>query len=106
MTPNEAAEKVQSKKAVLVDVRELDEVQDGMAEPAQWFSLYEMEDGNPKFQDFLKKLDPSKEIILYCKSGGRSGKAAELLSEKKFKTTNLGGFDTWADAGLPVRKGP
>ncbi|MCM0604795.1 MAG: rhodanese-like domain-containing protein [Xanthomonadaceae bacterium] len=106
MTHQEAFSLIKDKKALLIDVRELDEVSEGMAEPATWFSLYEMEEGNQKYEDFLKVLDKSKEIILYCRSGRRSGMAAQMLTEKGFKATNLGGFDDWAEAGLPVRKGP
>lgn len=106
MTPAQALQLIKENKAVLVDVRELDEVQEGMAGQAFWFSLYEMEEGNPKYADFLKSLDKSKEIILYCRSGRRSGMAAQMLTEKGFKATNLGGFEDWANAGLPVRRGP
>lgn len=106
MTPSEALAAVKENRAVLIDVRELDEVQEGMAAPASWFSMYEMEEGNPKYADFLKNLDKSKEIILYCRSGRRSGMAAQMLADKGFKTTNLGGFEDWANAGLPTRTGP
>lgn len=106
MTPLEAFQAIKEKRAILVDVRELDEVQEGMAEPAIWFSVYEMDDGSALYTSFLQSLDKSKEIILYCRSGKRSGLATQLLSDKGFKATNLGGFEDWAAAGLPVRKGP
>lgn len=106
MTPQEAAQKIKAGTAVLIDVRELDEVQEGMAEQASWFSMYEMEEGNPTYEKFLSTLDKTKEVILYCRSGRRSGLAAQTLTEKGFKATNLGGFEGWTDAGLPTRTGP
>ena len=44
----------------------------------------------------LKKLDKSKPVYLYCRSGGRSKIAAELLLKKGFQTYNvLGGYNEW-----------
>lgn len=46
----------------------------------------------------LGELDPSREIIVHCKLGGRSAKAAEILLEHGFThVRNLaGGIDSWA----------
>lgn len=49
---------------------------------------------------FIKKiseLDKNKEVIVYCKSGVRSKKAASILSEKGFKKVLnlLGGIKGW-----------
>ncbi len=45
----------------------------------------------------LQELDPKSEIIVYCKSGARSAKAAELLTQQNFPTVkNLqGGILKW-----------
>jgi rhodanese-related sulfurtransferase len=43
-------------------------------------------------------------IILYCRSGVRSGRAASTLAKGGFRTANAGGFGDWKAAGLPVRK--
>jgi rhodanese-related sulfurtransferase len=45
-----------------------------------------------------------KEIIVYCRSGGRAGTVAAALAAKGVKTSNAGGFKAWADAGQPTRK--
>jgi sulfur-carrier protein adenylyltransferase/sulfurtransferase len=45
------------------------------------------------------ELDPSDELVLHCKMGGRSAKAAEFLRSKGFtKVLNLtGGILAWID---------
>jgi rhodanese-related sulfurtransferase len=45
----------------------------------------------------LGELDPSAEIVVHCKSGGRSARAVSLLLEKGFaKPSNLtGGILSW-----------
>ena len=45
-----------------------------------------------------------KELLLYCRSGNRSGQAAALLAKEGFKTLNAGGFSEWQTAKLPTRK--
>jgi sulfur-carrier protein adenylyltransferase/sulfurtransferase len=54
----------------------------------------------------LSELDPNREIVVHCKSGGRSQRAAELLQKSGFKNVaNLtGGITAWAtdvDPKLP-----
>lgn len=55
----------------------------------------------------IDELDKNEEIVIMCRSGGRSAKACELLSKKGFtNVTNLkGGVNEWAkkiDSSLPV----
>lgn len=52
----------------------------------------------------LGELDPSSEIIVHCKLGGRSAKAAEILLEHGFtRVRNLaGGIDRWAEKVDPA----
>jgi adenylyltransferase/sulfurtransferase len=54
----------------------------------------------------LGELDPNREIVVHCKTGGRSQRAAEFLQKSGFKNvTNLaGGITAWAtdvDPKLP-----
>lgn len=54
----------------------------------------------------LGELDPNREIVVHCKTGGRSQRAAELLQKSGFKNVvNLaGGITAWAtdvDPKLP-----
>jgi thioredoxin len=56
------------------------------------------------FVDLVAKLDKSKPILVYCLSGGRSAKAAALISKKGATDVyNLdGGLLAWTAAGQPV----
>ena len=47
----------------------------------------------------LRELDPKQEIVVHCRSGGRSSKAVSLLQQSGFtKVRNLaGGILAWAD---------
>lgn len=54
----------------------------------------------------LGELDPNREIVIHCRTGGRSQRAAELLAKNGFKSVaNLaGGITAWAtdvDPRLP-----
>ena len=50
------------------------------------------------FGERVDKLDKNTPVLVYCRSGGRSYKAARLLESKGFKTIyNLsGGFIAWS----------
>jgi rhodanese-related sulfurtransferase len=105
VTPAEAAKRVAEGKAVLVDVREPSEwAESGVAAPAVLLPKSEFDDGlKGDWQDFLAKVG-DKQIILYCRSGRRSGTVAAALAEKGHKVANAGGFQAWQQAGLPTRK--
>lgn len=47
----------------------------------------------------LSELDPKAETIVHCKSGGRSGKAVELLKQNGFTNARnvVGGILAWSD---------
>lgn len=104
ITPQDAAAQVAEAKAILVDVRELKEVQEGMAEPAQHMALSEMEKNTDLWQKFLEGTSKEKTVIVYCRSGRRSGIVGTKLEELGYKVKNMGGFDGWVKAGLPTKK--
>ncbi|MGZ3712428.1 MAG: rhodanese-like domain-containing protein [Bdellovibrionota bacterium] len=105
MTPAEALELVKKGKAVLVDVREEQElIESGYAECALWMPISEMAEDTPKWQEFKNRLPKDKQVILYCRSGNRSGRLAEFLSQDGYQTVNLGGFCDWQSAKLPIKK--
>ena len=104
ISPAEAAGRVASGKAVLIDVREPAEwAATGVAVPAVLLPLSDLQGKRVQWKTFLEK-NWGKELILYCRSGHRSGIAAALLAKEGWATTNAGGFKGWSAAGLPVRK--
>jgi rhodanese-related sulfurtransferase len=53
-----------------------------------------------------KRYDFSKDVIVYCASGGRSALSGKVLKEMGYeKVHNLGGFKDWVESGGAVEKG-
>lgn len=79
--------------AVVLDVRTEVEVEDGIIPNAKHIDIY-LGQG---FLDEVEKLDKSKNYYIYCKSGGRSGQACNIMQSLGFDNTyNLvGGFEDW-----------
>ena len=102
ISPSEAASRVAAGTAVLIDVRELDEWKDGVAESALLCSFSDLRGSRDQWKPVLD-AHRDKELIVYCASGARSGIVADMLRREGFKVVNAGGFGDWRGAGLPVR---
>jgi rhodanese-related sulfurtransferase len=104
IAPAEAAQRVADGQAVLIDVREPKEwAETGVAAPATLLPLSDLNGDRKQWKAFLEK-NRDKELILYCRTGSRSGRAAKLLAEEGYRTLNAGGFSDWQAANLPTRK--
>ena len=105
ISPAEAYQRLQNNpSAVLVDVREPAEwAETGVAKPAVLLAKSDFDGEQKQWKDFLAK-NGDKQVILYCRTGRRSGIIAAALAEKGVKAANAGGMKEWADAGLPVRQ--
>ncbi len=104
ITPAEAAKRLEGGQAVLIDVREPGEwAATGVAAPAVLLSLSDLQGPRQDWKVFLEE-NKGKELILYCRSGNRSGIASRLLAKEGWSTLNAGAFKDWAAAGLPVRQ--
>ncbi|MEY2633051.1 MAG: hypothetical protein RIR00_1705 [Pseudomonadota bacterium] len=87
--------------SLLLDVREPEEFQMGRLGGAV---------GLPRgLLEFRLSADPGlqnveRQVVVYCKTGGRSALAAQSLLGMGFRrvTSLAGGFDGWLGAGLPV----
>src|SRR3989475_8491818 len=100
--PAEVARRLETgDKLVIIDVRDPDEYRDGHIEAASNISR-----GFLEFRIGTAVSDPSVPIVLYCQTGLRSVLAAKALKELGYQTViNLkGGFQKWAQSGLPVVK--
>lgn len=103
IAPQDAAKLVAEGQAVLVDCREAAEWADGgVAAPAVLLPKSDFDGDKKQWKEFLAK-NQGKQIIVYCRSGGRSGAVAKALNEQGVKATNAGGFKDWVGAGLPTR---
>jgi len=97
----EFSEKLNSTKdKTLLDVRTAGEVASGVID-----SAINIDYNGDNFEAEIEKLDREKPVFVYCKSGGRSGSAMEILKQKGFKTVyNLnGGIMAWTSANLPLK---
>lgn len=90
------SDEVASGQAVLVDVRESHEWDAGHASGAIHIPLGKIAEGATPTNDTNKK------VYLYCASGGRSGMATNILSQRGFKAENIGGLSAWRGAGGTV----
>jgi phage shock protein E len=101
ISPDEAAKKLQNKEAVIVDVRDKDEWDEGHIPHAINLSRGTIE------LDIEEKVpDPNAVVICHCGGGGRSALAAESLQKMGYKNVRsmAGGLKAWKAVGLPTTK--
>lgn len=89
LSTKEVQELLKNVEPNIIDVREDDEVAAGMIPDAKHIPLGSIESR-------MDELDKSKEYIMVCRSGGRSGRAAQILENQGFKVINMtGGMMAW-----------
>lgn len=103
-TPAEVKKSVADVKAVLIDVREADEWNEGHIQNAKHLALSDLKAG--VMAEKLKTLLPAGKIVyLHCAAGGRCLKAADLLKAAGYETLPLKpGYDDLIKAGFPKAK--
>ena len=84
---------ISNNKVLLFDVRTMEEYNNGHLKGSVNIDFYEEE----LFNKFFKKVEKSKPIYIYCRSGNRSKKSSEKLNELGFvKVYDLeGGYKNW-----------
>ncbi|HEX9952064.1 MAG TPA: rhodanese-like domain-containing protein [Rubricoccaceae bacterium] len=84
--------------ALVVDVRTAAEYASGHVAGARNVDV-----NGGQFEAALDSVDRATPVYLYCRTGRRSGAAAEALTRMGFETVvNAGGFDSLAAAGAPT----
>jgi len=82
--------------AQIIDVRETEELVDGMIPGARHIPLGLIPDSHAA-------VESTRPVILVCRSGRRSAAAADHLAEAGFDAhTMTGGMLEWAAEGLPM----
>ena len=83
----------------LIDVRTPEEFADGHLENALNIDI-----NGDSFDADVAKMDKTRPVLVYCRSGGRSSSAAEKLKDKGFKEVYdlSGGITAWKGAGKAV----
>ena len=91
----------QKKKNLVVDVRTPEEVAEGHLSGA--VNINFLGEG---FAEEIKTLNKNKTYLLYCRSGSRTRKAADLMQKSGFKHVYMleGGITAWKEAGKPTEK--
>jgi phage shock protein E len=99
ISPHDAAAKLKSGEALIIDVRDKDEWDEGHIPGATHLSR-----GTVEFDIEEKVPGPNATIICHCGGGGRSALAAESLQKMGYKNVRsmAGGFKAWKAAGLPT----
>lgn len=97
--PGEAREAVEA-GAVLLDVREPEEWESGHAPEAVHIPLGEL-------TARVDELPADKDVMVICRSGNRSARAAQWLSTRGGgEVANVaGGMAAWQQLGLPIEAG-
>jgi rhodanese-related sulfurtransferase len=101
ISPQDAAEKLKSGDAIIVDVRDKDEWDEQHIPNALHMSRGTIE------LDIEKKVpDTNAMIICHCGGGGRSALATASLQKMGYKNVRsmAGGFKAWRASGLPTTK--
>lgn len=91
ITPDEVKERLEKGETLnLIDVREDEEVAEGMIPEAVHIRMGDI-------PDYLDKLDPKNEYIFICRSGGRSGKVCKYLWAQGYEhvVNMVGGMLKW-----------
>ena len=78
-------EAIMTADAQLIDVREPDEVEAGSLPGARNIPLGDIAQRR-------SEIDPDRAVVVFCRAGGRSTQAAELLTDSGYRdVTNLAG---------------
>ncbi|WP_083547518.1 rhodanese-like domain-containing protein [Virgibacillus halodenitrificans] len=90
ITTTELAKKMETEKGLsIIDVREDEEVAQGMIPGAKHIRLSEI-------PERVNEMDKNEHHFIVCRSGGRSGKACEFLISQGYEVTNVaGGMLDW-----------
>lgn len=86
---------------LILDVRTPGEYKEGHIKGAKLIPVQQLAERVAEIEDYK-----DKEILIYCRSGGRSVTAAEILQREGFrKLYNLQrGIRDWIKEGLPIEK--
>lgn len=94
VSADEFARIIKSDSVIIVDVRTADEYNAGHIDGARNIDVLKDDFNNIA----TTSLPKDKEIAVYCRSGKRSMKAANILAKDGFKVINLkGGWLEWTD---------
>lgn len=97
VSPQQAAQMQSEKNAVIIDVREKDEWNTGHIAGAIHIPLSEISNRVAELTKYQ-----NQPVIMQCRSGARSAKAADILAKSGFTNVHNmdGGLNAWQKADL------
>jgi rhodanese-related sulfurtransferase len=106
LTPDQVSEELLNNNAILIDLRESEELQQNgriagsIHAPRGMVEFY----ADPTTPYYRPEFDKSKRMIFHCAGGGRSALAVLALKEMGYENiAHLdGGIKGWKEAGKPV----
>jgi len=101
MDPTAAIRLMNNDEAVVLDVREASDFNNGHIKNAKNIPFTSLKG---QLDNLLK--DREKPVLAYCRSGNVSGKACRILKSSGFSNVHnlAGGILSWQDANLPLTK--
>lgn len=105
-------QELQQQGAIIIDVRTPQEWEATGVIPGSKKAMFFNQDMQPVENQFLKEIEnitnkTDKPVVLYCRSGGRSSRAAKLLQQQNLQNRiyNLdGGIQQWLAEGNKTEK--
>jgi rhodanese-related sulfurtransferase len=95
-TPQRVAQLLDEDSIQLIDVRQPREHEAGRIAGGRLVEL-------GRLSQEAGSIDPSRPVVFYCRSGGRSAMATQAFAQAGFDAHNMaGGLLAWAAAGLPL----
>jgi rhodanese-related sulfurtransferase len=100
VSPEDAARGVREEGWLIVDVREPDELErDGRFPGARHVAMAQL-------NEQAETIPRDRPVVFACRTGARSGMAAEAFGMAGWEAHNLaGGIEAWAASGLVVEGG-
>jgi rhodanese-related sulfurtransferase len=96
LTPERAQELAKGGGARVIDVRQPREHDAAHIRGDELIQFDEL-------KDRAREFDPSEPIVLYCRSGDRSGAAVQALRASGYDAYSIdGGILAWTEQGLPI----
>jgi rhodanese-related sulfurtransferase len=104
VTPAEARAEIAAGSATVLDIREPTEWEDHITGAVQVPRGLLEAAADPASPRHLPTLDPTRRVIVYCRTGARAALAGATLKDLGYEdVVNLdGGIAAWKAAGLPL----
>ncbi|MEM8844173.1 MAG: rhodanese-like domain-containing protein [Pseudomonadota bacterium] len=101
ITPAQAVQLINKDNALLIDIREDNELAQGSIRGAKHYALSVLKQRVEELKEYV-----DQPVIAYCKMGNRSNEACSILKQNDFNNVMSlkGGIEGWKTENLPVVK--